>query len=177
MIKMWYHHYNNHKVYIDTCREEYSEAIITLERDSFSDPYDSMDKLFPDTLREYIIIMYIFSQENSIGFLRGLLTRPSVNIDRFAINKLHQHKGFGRLLLYFFLGYSLFNHKIELVQLEVNSRNFSGISLYKKAGFNITGIRKDYYGDGQDGLLMDLTIKEHIELINVEYKKWKKERA
>ncbi len=38
--------------------------------------------------------------------------------------------------------------------LEVKSQNTKAISLYKKLGFELTGQRKDYYGEGVDAILM-----------------------
>lgn len=42
--------------------------------------------------------------------------------------------------------------------LEVASRNDAAISLYRSFGFEVDGIRKGYYRDGDDALLMSLRI-------------------
>jgi len=41
-----------------------------------------------------------------------------------------------------------------LITLEVNEKNLSAITLYKKYGFQIVGIRKKYYNNISDAYIM-----------------------
>lgn len=57
------------------------------------------------------------------------------------------------------IGSSLLNSIIKesnakICFLEVSEKNLKALSFYKKNGFEITGIRKNYYGEGFDALNM-----------------------
>lgn len=47
---------------------------------------------------------------------------------------------------------------LKRVLLEVRLSNLEARSFYKKNGFNACGIRKGYYADGEDALLMELQV-------------------
>ncbi len=172
---MWHYLKKNGNIYIDFYREEYSGTIMRMERELFN--ARAAAGIIPLSLREYTLFFCLFSGDALAGYANVLLIQPSANIDRIGIRPDYRRMGLGEMLLYFLLGYLLNNKEIELVQLEVNSINKPAVCLYKKAGFAVSGLRKNYYADGQDAVLMDVNIKEHIESIDVEYKKWIKERA
>jgi ribosomal protein S18 acetylase RimI-like enzyme len=44
--------------------------------------------------------------------------------------------------------------KNECIHLEVRRSNITAIGLYKKLGFLQTGVRKGYYSNGEDGIMM-----------------------
>ncbi|GJL96357.1 MAG: alanine acetyltransferase [Hyphobacterium sp.] len=46
------------------------------------------------------------------------------------------------------------------VFLEVSTRNEAAITLYTKCGFVRGGLRRDYYADGSDALVMEKTLRE-----------------
>lgn len=50
------------------------------------------------------------------------------------------------------------NNNIKLLNLEVNSQNTIAINLYKKYNFNEVGLRKKYYDNTYDAVLMTLKI-------------------
>ena len=47
------------------------------------------------------------------------------------------------------------------ILLEVNSENFAAIGLYKKKGFINFAVRKRYYPDGNDAILMKKESKKN----------------
>ena len=48
------------------------------------------------------------------------------------------------------------NGKIKTLNLEVNSQNTIAINLYKKYNFKEVGLRKKYYNNTYDAILMSL---------------------
>jgi len=80
----------------------------------------------------------------------------SIQYDRAELNYIwtdsnSRKKGYASKLLNFMFEkcYNLIN-----ITLEVNVNNKSAINLYRKYGFNIVGIRKRYYSNGDDAALM-----------------------
>lgn len=172
---MWYCLFNNQSIYMDKYRDSYFNSIVSLEKDLFEDPYDRIDLLLPEPVREHIFILCLFSSCSSIGYANVLLTAPSANLDRIGINKAFQRLGFGRLLLGFLVSFLYHEHKISAVNLEVNSKNQPALDFYGHFGFFRNGLRKDYYDKGQDAVLMEYDCFEHLDFVDVEYRKWKKE--
>jgi len=48
--------------------------------------------------------------------------------------------------------------KVERIILEVSEKNTPALRLYEKVGFKRVGMRKNYYPDGSNALLMEVTL-------------------
>lgn len=66
-------------------------------------------------------------------------------------------KGYGLKLMSDFLS-KMKQRGVKLLTLEVRVDNVTAISLYEKFGFDCVSVRKGYYKDGCDALLMQLEI-------------------
>lgn len=65
--------------------------------------------------------------------------------------------GVGRLLVDWAIGHCR-ERNLALLCLEVRVGNLEAISLYRRFGFLEVGRRKNYYENGDDAILMDLSI-------------------
>lgn len=54
------------------------------------------------------------------------------------------------------LSYLIRKNKVERINLEVNENNIPAINLYKKFGFKQVGLRKKYYDNKDDAILMSI---------------------
>ena len=74
-----------------------------------------------------------------------------IHINNFAIHPSFRRKGLGLKLISF-----IFDEFQEYKKfyLEVRKSNKAAISLYMKKGFGVFFIRKGYYPDGEDALVM-----------------------
>ena len=94
-------------------------------------------------------------EKTPLGFILYRQAFDDSEILTFCILPNEQNKGYGHLLL---------NEMIHALDkpgksfLEVGEHNKEAIYLYKKNGFKITHIRKNYYGDGKNALMMMLEI-------------------
>ena len=88
-----------------------------------------------------------------LGYLMIRYLKNEINIMNMAVTHLSQGKGIGRLLI---------NHMIKnlpmhsSIFLEVKKGNFPAINLYSSIGFKQVGLRRNYYQDGKDAILMHL---------------------
>ena len=96
--------------------------------------------------------MALFENER-IGYIGVWIPRPNAEILTLYIKEEFRKKSYGVVLLEFMLD-QLAEENIESVTLEVRVSNVAAISLYKKVGFEQVSIRKNYYKDGEDALLM-----------------------
>ena len=93
--------------------------------------------------------------EKVSGYIIYYDTFDSFDLFEIAIKKEFQNKGLGNELLEKTID-RLFNEEKykKTVFLEVNENNFSAVKLYKKNNFKEISLRKNYYGAGQNALIM-----------------------
>ena len=99
---------------------------------------------------------FVAKQENEIvGFAGILLIIDQVNIMNIVVKKDKRNFGIGSLLLEEIIRYSKI-HNATSTTLEVNEKNIPAIKLYKKYGFKQVGLRRKYYNNEDNAILMDL---------------------
>lgn len=99
---------------------------------------------------------FVAKQENEIvGFAGILLIIDQVNIMNIVVKKDKRNFGIGSLLLEEIIRYSKI-HNATSITLEVNEKNIPAIKLYKKYGFKQVGLRRKYYNNEDNAILMDL---------------------
>lgn len=101
---------------------------------------------------------FVLKQENEIiGFAGILLIIDEVNIMNIVVRKDKRNLGIGSLLLEKIIDFSEI-HNATSITLEVNEKNVPAIRLYEKYGFKQVGIRKKYYNNEDNAILMDLAL-------------------
>lgn len=118
------------------------DFIVRLEQSIFPKPY-SYQSIFNDIANQNSTWL-IF--DDGTGYINFKVVGDETEILRLAIAPDLQRKGLGEKLLDCLTG-KLF--------LEVSSHNFKAIAFYRKKGFTQTGLRKNYYGAGDDAILMN----------------------
>lgn len=101
--------------------------------------------------------------ETPVGFLMVKDNRHAWEIMQIVIDPSFQRKGFAKKLLMTVIDQArqesrMLTSDIHL-QLEVRSSNRAAIALYQQCGFIEVSIRKKYYHNGEDAILMDLETK------------------
>ena len=105
---------------------------------------------------------FVAKQENEIvGFAGILLIIDQVNIMNIVVKKDKRNFGIGSLLLEEIIRYSKI-HNATSITLEVNEKNSPAIKLYKKYGFKQVGLRRKYYNNEDNAILMDLVEVQHL---------------
>ena len=103
--------------------------------------------------------MYIVAKLNNqiVGFAGIWLSVDDIHITNIVVKKSCRNQKIGSLML---------NNLIELcenrtqksITLEVNSNNIPAQKLYQKFGFKNVGIRKKYYNNTEDAIIMTKTL-------------------
>lgn len=88
--------------------------------------------------------------DDLVGFINYSIIYDRCEINYIGVIEKYRNKKIGSALLEF-----LFKklNSCSNITLEVNINNIVAINLYKKYGFNIVSIRKNYYGN-EDAYLM-----------------------
>ena len=111
-----------------------------------------LKKLFIDSVIETVWV--IENRKKIIGFLIEQRCDNEINLLNVAIDRPFQNKGIGKKLI---------NHYLDLISgncsvfLEVNKTNIIARKIYADLNFKNIGMRKNYYNDGCDALLMKYT--------------------
>lgn len=87
-----------------------------------------------------------------IGFIVYSIIYERAEVIDIIIDPNYRKKGYANKLLSYTIE-EIKEKKCDNITLEVNENNLSAINLYKKQGFNICAVRKNYYNN-QDGYLM-----------------------
>ena len=127
-------------------------SILNIEKASFKKPYWS------ESLLKYLFnisttdSVWIFEVEKKIiGFLIEQRCQNEVNILNVAVEKKYRNNGVGKKIVRQYLS-KLPNNSI--VFLEVNINNFIARKIYTALNFKEFDLRKNYYNNSEDALIM-----------------------
>ena len=91
-----------------------------------------------------------------IGYIGRYYFFQEAEVLNFVVDESYQRQGYGQKLF----DKMVENMKnIKKITLEVRASNIKGINFYTKNGFKQVGVRKKYYKNGEDALLL---LKEFI---------------
>lgn len=93
--------------------------------------------------------------EEIVGFAGIWISIDEAHITNIVTKKSYRKNGIGNLLLNSLINLCN-NLKMNSITLEVNESNEPAISLYKKFGFKNLGIRKKYYNNSENAIIMTL---------------------
>lgn len=142
----------------DTLKSEYLSQIAEIEKEAFDEPW-SVNMFLPELSDENAF--YVVGIENGEvicygGFHRVLDEGQIANI---AVRADKRGVGIGKSLMIKLLEEAK-AAGVERITLEVKDTNERAIRLYKSLGFTVEGLRKRYYANRYDALVMWLTIGE-----------------
>ena len=90
---------------------------------------------------------------NIVGFATILNVLDECELTNVVVHKNYRHRGIGSKLLEAVIQSSI-NLKCSTIYLEVNVHNTAAIHLYEKYYFKRIGLRKKYYNNTDDAILM-----------------------
>jgi len=127
-------------------------GIYEVETSCFASPW-SLASISYDICDNPLALYVVASDgEKIIGFCGMHCILNEGHIMNLAVLEQYRENGIGEKLLR-----KLFEHappEIESYTLEVRKSNAAAIGLYKKLGFKPSGIRRGYYDNGEDALIM-----------------------
>ena len=140
-----------------------STAIAEAEELIFSDPWTKRDIV--DTISTEGAMCYTAVKDGKIvAYIIGRVIAPEGEIYRIAT--LPEYRGRG--IAYRLLDYAYKTERgkgLEVLFLEVRSRNIPAISLYRAYGFNKMGVRRGYYKNPDDDAII-MVKASRCDLIN-----------
>lgn len=142
----------------DSLKAEYLPEMAEIEKEAFDEPW-TVGMFLPelDDENAYYLVGLSGGEVIAYGGFHKVLDEGQ--IANIAVRSDMRGKGVGRQLMQELLKLAKDNG-VKRITLEVKDVNVRAINLYKSLGFTVEGIRKRYYANRYDALVMWLTIGE-----------------
>ena len=132
--------------------------VCELERQIFPSPWPYESFIYELYNRNNNISIVGQIQNQVIAYAVSYLVVDEVHISNLAVAPNYQRLKIGETLLWISLQMSR-EKKSRIAHLEVRKNNLTAIALYQKYGFQVVGVRKNYYqNENEDALLMSCNL-------------------
>jgi [ribosomal protein S18]-alanine N-acetyltransferase len=133
------------------------DQVTELETRLFSPPWSRqafMDELENETFSLAVVVSEV---TRIIAYMIGYFIFEQVHLTNIAVAPEYQKRGIGEWLVRQLIQRSQDEHR-QFIHLEVRRSNHNAIRLYTRLGFAAMGVRKRYYEDKEDAILMHLQV-------------------
>jgi [ribosomal protein S18]-alanine N-acetyltransferase len=136
-------------------------GIIEIERLAFDQPWslDSFVRELSLPFSRMIVAAYTTNgEERLVGFLCRWLVTDECHILNVAVHPQMRRRGIGDQLMRNALAEAKVRQAL-VITLEVRRSNLAARSLYRKFDFEERRLRRNYYGPGEDAIVMELRLE------------------
>jgi len=135
-------------------------AVLEIERRSFAQPWSRA--FFDKELATPFARLVVAIEDNEprplvVGYTCRWRVTDEVHLLNIAVHPERRGRGLGRFLLEGIIDEAA-GCGARVVFLEVRAGNVVARRLYRRLGFRDLGIRRAYYGPGQDAIVMELRL-------------------
>jgi ribosomal-protein-alanine N-acetyltransferase len=127
------------------------ELIVKYENEYFHN-FTTISKI-EEEINNPLIHIYMLVNKGVLGYVNLWIDDDKAQINSLVILKELRNKGYG-FRFFNFLFRKLDELRVKEITLEVRPSNLAAMKLYEKCGFNQVAVRKNYYNNGEDALLM-----------------------
>jgi ribosomal-protein-alanine N-acetyltransferase len=135
--------------------DEYS-ALVQITKDW---SFWSCDEVREVIAQEGSLLFYVKSSDSLLwhGLLLAQMAGSSTELLYLYVDADHRATGIAHRLFSYFLRHQK-NHFVSDIFLEVRPSNQRARLFYERAGFKEISLRKKYYSDGEDALVLKLSL-------------------
>jgi ribosomal-protein-alanine N-acetyltransferase len=133
------------------------DTICQLEKDIFKSPWSKRSFEVELSRPKYSHSYVIEHHRSIIAYTVLWFMSDECHIANLAVAAGYRNRGIGGWLLKKIVKIAK-NKSSAIIHLEVRISNREAIRLYENFGFQAHGVRKEYYADGEDALLMSRPI-------------------
>ncbi len=134
-------------------------AVYDIEQKSFPSGSWTQDAFYHELEKNEFGHYFVMTlDERVIGYLGLWIVIDQAQITTVAIDESLRGYGYGQLLLKYVMNYA--RESCEMMSLEVREENVAARHVYEKLGFSYGGIRRNYYGEGQDAKVMWVRLRD-----------------
>lgn len=141
-----------HKIELCKIDASHIDELVDINHNSFEHPW-SRDSLVSEITNKFAHYIGIKMDNKLVGYIGIWFIIDEAHITNVAVNPYYRRIGLANKLLQASLRLC-HKHNITAITLEVRASNAPARNLYTKFGFQEEGIRKKYYENGEDALIM-----------------------
>ncbi len=128
------------------------DDILKVEQECFSDPWS--EKMFLEEISGKFAHYYVAAVDgHAVGYMGMWALSGEGHITNVAVASAHRRHGYAKALIDHFIQIAE-KENLEFMTLEVRASNEPAIALYRSFGFERVGVRKKYYDNKEDALLL-----------------------
>jgi len=150
------------RIVLRTLKREDLPAVLEIERRSFGQPWSRA--FFEKELSTPFARLVAAVDEGALrpclaGYTCRWRVTDEVHLLNVAVHPEYRGTGIGRRLVEAVLDEAR-SGAARVVFLEVRAGNVVARRLYRRLGFRDIGVRRGYYGPGQDAIVMELSLRQ-----------------
>ena len=148
------------RAFLRDMRREDLPAVLDIERRSFAQPWSRAffeKELATPFARLVVAVEEAVPRPQVIGYTCRWRVTDEVHLLNVAVHPERRGLGHGRALVAAVVGEAE-AARARVVYLEVRAGNVIARRLYRQLGFKDLGVRRGYYGPGQDAIVMELRL-------------------
>lgn len=132
-----------------------SEILAELECACFPDDFWAAESIRSTLMRDDVIYRIEYGEDGSpAGYCIGAAACGEAELYRIGVLPKCRRNGIGKRILTEFT--AMCPEDTEKIFLEVRESNRPAVALYESCGFKSAAIRKNYYGNGENAVIMIL---------------------
>jgi ribosomal-protein-alanine N-acetyltransferase len=137
-------------------RREDLGAVLEIERRSFAQPWSRafFEKELGTSFARLVVLVEDEPRALVVGYTCRWRVTDEVHLLNVAVHPERRGLGYGRLLVTAVVDEAV-AARARVVFLEVRAGNVVARRLYRQLGFRDLGVRRGYYGPGQDAIVME----------------------
>jgi len=148
------------RAFLRDMRREDLPAVLDIERRSFAQPWSRAffeKELATPFARLVVAVEEAVPRPQVIGYTCRWRVTDEVHLLNVAVHPERRGLGHGRALVGAVVAEAE-TARTRVVYLEVRAGNVIARRLYRQLGFKDLGVRRGYYGPGQDAIVMELRL-------------------
>ena len=148
-------------VNIRPMRPDDMAKVMAIENASFTDPWP--ESSFSGDFDKEFAYQFVAETRDKIiaGYTQFWIVIDEGHILNIAVSRAFRRLGIGRKIMNFAL--QVMSEKgVKYALLEVRKNNMPALNLYKSMGFRKIAVRKKYYSDGADAIIMLKYLEEGL---------------
>lgn len=135
------------------------EDVLKIESESYAEPWLREHFIYELQISRISKSMVLEKGGKIVGYVGLWLLHPEIHVTNMTVSTEYRMQGLGTKLMEYVMNLAL-ESKFKVVTLEVRHNNDAALALYRKFGFEIRGMRKNYYAaEKAHALIMSRTMR------------------
>ncbi len=134
------------------------EDVLSWRRSSSPDDPWTLEQFWQELAHQTRHYVVALEDGDVVGYAGAFVLAPDADVQTIAVRRDHQGSGTGARLLSALLDEAA-DRGATHVMLEVRSDNAAALHLYERFGFERISVRRRYYPDGGDALVMRVRLR------------------